>query len=491
MTSSHLINRLSSRILNLQSPIEILETFYPFVRLKTGLAVKPFGCIAYVYNPLHRLNKWSSKSLKCVFLGYSPTQKGYKLYHLVTRKYIVSKDVVFDEKVFYYMSTRHESLRDLDYLRKLDDLVPQVAEFDSDPIDPAQDSDLSPELVGLPSPVTEPDSASIDSSQVQLPERDLPESQGIPSEHPPTQDPCLSGPSSPVSKSPSNSIHSPVPSVNKSPPNPNQGDWSIALRKGKRSCVKPRPHNLAHYLTFHKVSPEYKTFLLHLHESFIPNSPREALQIPQWKKAMDEEMKALLLNYTWEIVPLPKGKRTVDYCWVFTLKCTQNAGNKPKARLVAKGFTQTYGIDYQETFAPIAKMNTIRILISLVVHFDWPLCQYDIKNAFLHGDLKEEIYMNISLGYRNDQNSGQVCQLKKALYGLKQSPRAWFGKFTTAMKEIGYKQCNGEHTLFFQHTSPLLLTLLVVYVDDIIITGSNLDEINRLENHLGQVFHVK
>ena len=143
------------------------------------------------------------------------------------------------------------------------------------------------------------------------------------------------------------------------------------------------------------------------------------------------------------------------------------------------------------TFAPIAKMNTIRILISLAVHFDWPLRQYDIKIAFLHGDLKEEIYMNIPPGYCNDQNSGQVCRLKKALYGLKQSPRAWFGKFTAAMKEIGYKQCNGEHTLFFQRTSPLLITLLIVYVDDIIITGSNLDEINRLENHLRQVFHVK
>ena len=336
MTSSHLINRLPSRILNLQSPIEILETFYPYVRLKTSLAIKPFGCITYVYNPLHRLNKWSSKSLICVFLGYSPNQKGYKLYHPVTRKYVVSKDVAFDEKVFYYTSPRHESLRDLNYLRKLDDLVPQAAEFDSDPYYPIQDSDLSPELVGLPSPVTEPDRDSIDSSQVQLPQRDLPESQGIPSEHPPPQDLCLSGPSSPVSKSPSNSTPSPVPSVTKSPPNPNQGDWSIALRKGTRSCVKPRPHNLAHYLTFHKVSPEYKTFLLHLRESFIPKSPREALQIPQWKKAMDEEMKALLLNDTWEIVPLPKGK----YCrWVFTLKCTHNAGNKPKARLVAKGFT--------------------------------------------------------------------------------------------------------------------------------------------------------
>ena len=134
--------------------------------------------------------------------------------------------------------------------------------------------------------------------KVQFSERDLPESQEILSEHLPTQDLCLSGPSSPVSKSPSNSTPSHVPSVAKNPPNPNQVDWSIALRKGTRSCVKPRPHNLAHYLTFHKVSPEYKTFLLHLHESFIPKSPREALQIPQWKTAMDEEMKALLLNDT-------------------------------------------------------------------------------------------------------------------------------------------------------------------------------------------------
>ena len=181
------------------------------------------------------------------------------------------------------MSPRHESLRDLDYLRKLDDLVPPTAEFDSDPIDPAKDSDSIsyPGLVGLPSPVTEPDSESIDSSQVQLPERDLPESQEVPSEHPPTPDLCLSGPSSPVSKSLSNNTPSPIPSVAKSPSNPNQGDWSIALRKGTRSCAKPRPHNLAHYLTFHKVSSEYKTFLLHLHESYIPKSPREALQIPQ------------------------------------------------------------------------------------------------------------------------------------------------------------------------------------------------------------------
>ena len=109
---------------------------------------------------------------------------------------------------------------------------------------------------------------------------------------------------------------------------------------------------------------------------------------------MDEEMRALLQNNTWEIVDLPPGKKPIGCRWVYTLKCKSDGSlDRYKARLVARGYTQTYGIDYQETFAPVAKMNTIRILISLAVNLDWPLNQYDIKNAFLHGDLKEEVYM--------------------------------------------------------------------------------------------------
>ena len=112
----HLINRLPSSTLGLQSPIEILENKYPDVRLKTGLPVRIFGCVAYVHNPVHKNNKWSTKALKCVFLGYSSTQKGYKVYHPITQKYLVSKDVVFDEKIFYYQSTAIKELRELPYL---------------------------------------------------------------------------------------------------------------------------------------------------------------------------------------------------------------------------------------------------------------------------------------------------------------------------------------------------------------------------------------
>ena len=207
---------------------------------------------------------------------------------------------------------------------------------------------------------------------------------------------------------------------------------------------------------------------------------------------MNEEMKALLQNSTWEIVDLPKGKNPVSCRWVFTLKYKHDGSiDRHKARLVARGYTQTYGIDYQETFVPVAKLNTIRILISLAVNLDWPLQQYDIKNAFLHGDLKEDIYMTIPPGYGDSTTKGKVCKLQKALYGLKQSPRAWFGRFTQTMKTLGYKQGNGEHTLFFKRSSPTLLTLLIVYVDDIIITGNNSTEILSLEEQLDQNFQVK
>lgn len=139
-------------------------------------------------------------------------------------------------------------------------------------------------------------------------------------------------------------------------------------------------------------------------------------------------------NETWELVNLPKGKKTVGCRWIYNIKLDEKGNiDRYKARLVAKGYTQKYGIDYGDTFAPVAKMNTIRILISIAANRDWPLKQFDVKNAFLNGYLEEELYMDPPPG---TNSNGRVCKLKKALYGLKQSPRAWFGRFSTFMKKI-------------------------------------------------------
>jgi Reverse transcriptase (RNA-dependent DNA polymerase) len=206
---------------------------------------------------------------------------------------------------------------------------------------------------------------------------------------------------------------------------------------------------------------------------------------------MLEELGTLDKNKTWELVSLPPGKKAVGCKWIFTVK--QNPEGKVeryKARLVVKGYNQTYGIDYDETFAPVSKMSTVRTLISMAVNGGWKLHQLDVKNAFLHRDLMEEVYMEIPPGFGTTQTIGKVCRLKKSLYGLKQSPRAWFDRFRKVMISLGYQQINADHTVFSrQHGGHI--TMLAVYVNDMIITGDDEGEIAQLKARLGEEFEVK
>ncbi|CAL8152275.1 unnamed protein product [Prunus armeniaca] len=183
----------------------------------------------------------------------------------------------------------------------------------------------------------------------------------------------------------------------------------------------------------------------------VPTKLHDALSNPKWMDAMNVEMDALNKNKTWDLVPLPQGKKVVGCRWVFTLKHKADGSiDRYKARLVAKGYTQTYGVDYLEIFAPVAKLNTMHVLLSLAANHDWPLLQFDVKNAFLHGDLNEEIDMDLPPGIPVTSKKGVVCKLRKSLYGLKQSPRAWFGRFVAPMKKFGNAQSNSDHTLFLK-----------------------------------------
>ena len=261
-------------------------------------------------------------------------------------------------------------------------------------------------------------------------------------------------------------------------------DRPIALRKGRRNV-----YPISHYLSYDRISEKHKSYLTKLSDTFVPKDITEALGNLKWRKAVKEEIDALKKNETWD-VDTPTNHKIVGCKWVFTIKLKADGSvERYKARLVAKGFTQTLGIDYEETFAPVAKMNSIRVLFCLAACFDWPLHQLDVKIAFLNGILEEEVFMRLPAGFERGEN--KVCKLKKALYGLKQSPRAWFTRFGKVIKNFGYMQSQADHTLFHKRSLSGQISILIVYVDDIIVTGNDHEAISELKKRLAQSFEIK
>ena len=157
---------------------------------------------------------------------------------------------------------------------------------------------------------------------------------------------------------------------------------------------------------------------------------------------------------------------------------------------MAKGYTQTYGVDYSDTFSLVAKMTYVRLFISLAASYNWNLHQLDIKNVFLHGNLQEEVYMEQPTGFVAQGEIGRVCRLRKSLYGLKQSPHAWFGKFSQAVEEFGMQKSKSDYSVFYRNSNSGIIPL-VVYVDDIVITGSDSEGISSLKSFLHSQFHTK
>ena len=173
-------------------------------------------------------------------------------------------------------------------------------------------------------------------------------------------------------------------------------------------------------------------------------------------------------------------------------KIGKNLGIYPnhQTRLVARGFTQTYGEDYIDIFAPVAKLHTIRIVLSVATNLGWDLWQMDMKNAFLEGELEDEVYMLPPPGLKGMAKKGNVLRLKKAIYGLKQSPRAWYNKLSTTFNGRGFRNPELDHT-FFTLITPSGIIVLLVYVDDIIITGSDKEGMQATKEFLKSVFDIK
>ncbi|TYK08350.1 putative mitochondrial protein [Cucumis melo var. makuwa] len=220
---------------------------------------------------------------------------------------------------------------------------------------------------------------------------------------------------------------------------------------------------------------------------------------PLWQKAMHDELQALEKMHTWDYVDLSPGKRLIGCKWIYKIK-THSDGTieRYKARLVAKGYSRGYGIDYKEIFAPVAQMTSVRSLLAVPAAKQWPLLQMDVKNAFLNGTLSEEVYMKPPSGTSSSPH--KVCLLRRALYGLKQASRAWFATFSSTVTQLGFTYSPHNTALFTRHT-PQDIVLLLLYVDDTIITSNDPQAISLvftrhtphdyLQHYLGQHFEMK
>ena len=251
---------------------------------------------------------------------------------------------------------------------------------------------------------------------------------------------------------------------------------------------------LSHYLCYDHLSPDYKSFILNISMTTEPTSYYEVVKFPHWCAAMNDELRALEANYTWTVMSLPSSKHIVGCRWVY--KITRKADGtleRYKARLIAEAYTQQHGIGFLDTFSPIVKLTTIKLLLVVAVVHGWFMIQLDINNAFLHGGLSEEVYMDLPLGYHHERESlpsNPVFRLHKSLYGLKQASRQWYAKFSQFLLSTGFKQSATDHSMFIKRDDTSFLCLLV-YVDDTIVVGNCSQTIESFKQILDGKFKLK
>lgn len=447
LTATWVINRVPSKVLDWQSPHDVL-----FGEPPNYTIAKPFGCLAYAANLVSHRGKFTSRSLKCIFLGYDSCHKGYLLYNLDSLKILISRDVYCVPNVFPFLKPDQE-------LPEPPIILPSVTDTDSPFL--YIDTTLPPVTSSLESPVSSTlesfssnDSTHVDSSPV-IPDQALRRS---------TRD-----------MMPPVWMKDYIGSVNTT--------LHISLSTGITPPTFP-------YVINRALTKPYIEYLFNLTMHTEPSSFKEASQHPEWMTANDAELTALQQNETWVITDLPPGKIPIGCKWIFKLKFSADGSvEKHKARLVAKGYSQESGIDYHEVFSHVANLVTVRLFIVVATAHSWPLHQIDINNAFLHGYLRDDIYRLPPPGLSGAQRR-QVCKLVKSLYGLKQDSREWNAEFSKFVSSLGFMASVHDTCLFTRGRDDIFIVLLV-YVDDILITGPVLSLIEELKSVLHNAYTIK
>ena len=372
-TAVYIRNRCPTSALVLKTPFEGLYGKKPNVK-----HLRIFGCTAYGHIPKQSRGKLDSKSIKCIFLGYSSLQKGYRLYDPIKNKVVICRDVIFDESNFASFQKEFENNVNIN-----------------------------------PNPCIElPISIPTDEVTQDVPRRSV---------------------------------------RNRRPPD-RYGDWACITK------LEDDPLNFQDAI----------------------NSASST----KWKEAMQEEIKSMATNDVWNLTELPEGREVIKSKWLFKKKLDAEGNvSKYKARLVARGFDQRYGIDYDETFSPVARFESIRMIMALSVQLDLHLHHMDVASAFLNGELKEDVYMTQPEGYIVKGNESLVCKLNRSIYGLKQAPRCWNASLDKVLKELNFIQSNSDPCIYTNIYNNELF-ILAVYVDDIILACKSINRINEFKGML-------
>nr|CAE05417.1 OSJNBa0035I04.5 [Oryza sativa Japonica Group]CAE05956.3 OSJNBb0088C09.15 [Oryza sativa Japonica Group] len=425
-TATYLLNRRPSSSVNNSIPFQLLHRKIPNYSM-----LRVFGCLCYPNLSATAAHKLAPYSAACVFLGYPSSHKGYCCLNISTRRIIISCHVIFDETQF---------------------------PFSGDPVDA---SSLDFLLQDAPAPsVIAPSLAGVE--QPHLPHAPFPVNveQRLPTGAPSTKDEHLPYYVQPAAHcgQDDGKFHTAGCHV------------SIFLKQGTIVTSYPAVHVF---------------FTTSRHGGAIPvplptttgaddSAPSHRCGCTHTSPAaMAEEFKALIDNGTWRLVPRPPGANVVTGKWIFKHKFHSDGSlARHKARWVVHGYSQQHGIDYDETFSPVVKPSTIRVVLSIATSRSWPIHQLDVKNAFLHGTLDETVYCQQSSGFIDPAAPDAVCLLQRSLYGLKQAPRAWYQRFATYIRQLGFTPSASDTSLFILRDGDRLAYLLL-YVDDIILMASS------------------
>jgi hypothetical protein len=378
MAAVYVQNRLPHSALGLRTPEEMFTEKKPEVS-----HLKIFGCPTFIHIPKEKRNKLDPSGKKGIFVGYCKVSKAFRIYIPGQHHIEINRVVTFDEDA----ALKKSKLCQLEEIYEEEPVIPNTA---------------MREVPRAAEPVRE---------VVTSPDEELLEDHDIVEVQEPPQMTIL---------------HKRKPA------------WGRELiQDGERYGV---PQGTMRQVKRPKPFSSYTALMCDLLEE-EPTCFEEAIKRKEWADAMTEEYQSIMKNEVWEIVPKPKNKDVVSSRWLFKIKHAADGSiEKYKARFVARGFSQKEGIDYEETFAFVARYTSIRTIIAFAAKMKWKLHQMDVKTTFLNGVIEEEVYIEQPQGFEVEDRKSHVCRLKKALYGLKQARRAWYGRIDSFLTSLGYQE---------------------------------------------------